>query len=158
MAHIHRVNIVTEREEVKQQKLTDVFIKKVKSMIPLSSKRSDDRYILARRISLWFAKDLLPFSLVQCKGFSDFWNSLHPHASLPALPSPQTISISALDDMYECMHAELIRVLNQTGGRQYKCDQSFCVYFNRIIFMQASNTLFVIFFCSHSVSAWCHDI
>lgn len=126
MSHIHSVNIVTEREELKQQKLTDVFIKKV---TPLNNKPNDDRYILARRISLWFSRDLLPFSLVQGEGFNDFWSGLQPRVILPALPSPQTISIAALDDMYECMHSELIRVLNQSGGRQQKSDHSFCVYF-----------------------------
>lgn len=122
MSHVHRINIVTEREELKQQKLTDVFFKKVKQS---NSKPSDDRYILARRLSLWYSRDLLPFSLVQSEGFNDFWKWLQPRASLPALPTPQTISIAALDDMYHCMHAELIRVLSQCGGKQQKLIHSF---------------------------------
>lgn len=111
--HTHRISITTERDQLKQQKLTDVFIKKEKSVIPVNSNRNDDRYILARRLSLWFSKDLLPFALVEYKGFKDFWNSLH--VDMP-LPSPQTLSISALDDMYECMHKELIRILSNCGG------------------------------------------
>lgn len=113
MSHTHRVNIVTEREELKQQKLTDIFISKSKVALPENSTQKDDRFILARRLSLWLSKDLLPFSLVENKGFTDFWTSLH----LPeSLPKRQTVSIGALDDMYSCIKTELIRILGKCPG------------------------------------------
>lgn len=114
MSHTHRINIDSDREELKQQKLTDVFISKSKSIMPLSP-RQDERFILARRLSLWYTRDLLPFSLVENKGFNDFWNSLH--LSIP-LPSRKTIAVSAIDDMYDCMKKELIRVVSADGGRK----------------------------------------
>lgn len=115
MSHTHRVNIATEREELKQKKLTDVFIRKSVSPGSNNNNRNDDRYILARRLTVWISRDLLPYSLIENKGFKDFWNSLH--LDMP-LPSPQTISIGALDDMYTCMHKELIRILGNIGGEQ----------------------------------------
>lgn len=112
MSHTHRINIATDREELKQRKLTDVFISKSPAAVPVSK---DERFILARRLSLWFARDLLPFSTVEYKGFIDFWNSLH--VGIP-LPSRHTISISALDDMFTCMKKELINVIRTNGGKQ----------------------------------------
>lgn len=114
MSHTHRINIASDREELKQQKLTDMFISKTKSIMPAGT-HHDERFILARRLSLWIARDLLPFSLVENKGFSDFWNSLH--LSIP-LPSRKTIAVSAVDDMYDCMKNELIRAVSSNGGKE----------------------------------------
>lgn len=114
MFNAHRMNIATERDELKQQRLTDVFISKSKSS-PENENRKDKHYILGRRLILWLSKDLLPFSLVEYKGFQDFWSSLHLDTKLP---SRQTISIGALDDMYLCIKNELIKVLGSSGGRQ----------------------------------------
>lgn len=105
----------TEREELKQKKLTYVFIRKSVSPGGSTNNRTDEKYILARRLAVWISRDLLPYSLVQNIGFKDFWNSLH--LNMP-LPSPQTISIGALDDMYSCMHKELIRILGTIGGEK----------------------------------------
>lgn len=56
--------------------------------------------MLARRLSLWYSRDLLPFSMVEYQGFIDFWNAIG--VGIPR----QTISIGALDDMYNvhCTH------------------------------------------------------
>lgn len=111
MFHQHRVNISSDREDLKQQKLTDVFISNPKSKMPVNSQ--DERFLLARRLSLWFAKDLMPFSMVEYKGFKDFYCALN--VGIP-LPSRHTISISALDDMYACMKKELISIISTCGG------------------------------------------
>lgn len=66
-------------------------------------------FILASRLIIWFARDLLPLSMVEYKGFNDFWSSLH--MSIP-LPSRPTISIAALDDMYDVMKKELIGTIS----------------------------------------------
>lgn len=111
MSHAHRINVASEHEELKQQKLTDVFLSKSKSTIPGNSK--DERFMLARRICLWFSRDLMPFSMVEYKGFKDFWNS--SNIGIP-LPSRHTISIASLDDMYTCMKKELISIISTSGG------------------------------------------
>lgn len=109
--NIHKIDITTDREELKQQKLTDVFISRSKSKSPLNSR--DERFMLARRIALWYSRDLLPLSTVENKGFNDFWNSLN--IGIP-LPSRHTISVGALDDMYACMKKELIGIISRSKG------------------------------------------
>lgn len=118
MQNIHKINITTEREELKQQKLTDVFLSRTKSKMPVNSR--DERFMLARRLVLWFSKDLLPNSMVEKKGFIDFWNA---HNNGMPLPSRQTISIGALDDMYACMKKELIATISTNeGNMKRKCN------------------------------------
>lgn len=114
MSNQHRINVSTERTAVKQQKLTDIFLSNG-NRVPASKKPSDERFVLARRLILWFARDLVPLSMVDYKGFNDFWNSLH--LSIP-LPSRPTIAIAALDDMYDIMKKELISNLCTNGGKQ----------------------------------------
>lgn len=133
MAHTHRINIASEREELKQQKLTDVFISKTKSSITVNDHQQDERFILARRLSLWYSRDLLPFSTVANKGFSDFWRSLHINTPLP---TRQTISIAALDDRYECMKKELLSILSTGGGKMnfFCCDFFVPIFIYKILF------------------------
>lgn len=69
--------------------------------------------MLARRLSLWYSRDLMPFSMVEYKGFTDFWKSLN--IGIP-LPSRQSISIGALDDMFVCMKKELISIISTNAG------------------------------------------
>lgn len=115
LLHTHRINITTEHDELKQKRLTDIFISKKNIPIPENKNRNDERYILGRRLSLWLCKDLLPFSIVEYKGFQDFWSSLHVNISLP---TRQTITIAALDDMYLCVKNELINTLGNSGGKR----------------------------------------
>lgn len=115
MSHTHRINIASDRTDAKQQKLSEIFLSKSNSIVPVKSQRQDDRFLLARRMALWFSRDLLPFSLAGNKGFGDFWDSLH--VGIP-LPSRQTISIAALDDMYDCMKTELKSILSTAGGKE----------------------------------------
>lgn len=109
--HTHRIKISTVRNELKQQKLTDIFIsnsnRKQKSSMP-----SDERFILARWLILWIAKDLLPLPMVEYRGFNDFWVS--HHLSIP-LPSRPTVAIAALDDMYDCLS---INKICTNGGKK----------------------------------------
>lgn len=111
MAHAHSINITSDHEDLKQKKLTDVFLSTSKSTMPANSK--DERFMLARRLSLWYSRDLLPFSMVEYKGFNDFWKALNVGISLP---SRHTISIGALDDMYTCMKKELKAIISSSGG------------------------------------------
>lgn len=113
MSSVHRINVTSERNEQKQQKLTDIFISSG-SKVQNSTKPSDERFILARRLILWFAKDLLPLSMVDYKGFNDFWCALHTSIPLPTRP---TIAIAALDDMYDVMKKKLISKISTNGGK-----------------------------------------
>lgn len=113
MDHIHGIKISTERNEMNQQRLTDMFISKSRSTMPAKNNSRDERFMLARRLSLWFSRDLLPFSIVEYKGFTDFWNGLGVDI---ALPTRQTVSIGALDDMYACMKKELISIISTSAG------------------------------------------
>lgn len=116
LLHEHGIKINTEREELKQKKLTDIFIcadgKKTPPNKPIDSKK-DERFILGRRMALWLSKDLLPYKTVENRGFRDLWASLDIDVDLP---SRQTVSVSALDDMYACMKKELISKLKNSGG------------------------------------------
>lgn len=141
MSHTHRISIASDREALKQQKLTDVFISRSKSLSPVSSHRHDERFLLARRLSLWYSRDLLSFSLVDNIGFNDFWNSLH--INIP-LPSRSTIAIGALDDMYECIKNELKSMISTNGGIineksfhyfQFKVENSPCIFFTLQIYI-----------------------
>lgn len=112
ISHIHRIDISSERNDLKQQKLTDIFISKRNEM-EKSKTPSDEKFILARRLIVWFARDLLPLSMVEYEGLNDFWHSLHIGIPLPSRP---TVSISALDDMYACMKKELINRISTNEG------------------------------------------
>lgn len=113
MSHAHQINVTSDREELKQQKLTDVFMSKKTTVSPVSSQRYDQRFILARRIILWLCKDLLPLSMVDYVGFNDFYSALH--VGIP-LPSRQIISIGALDDLFALMKKELHSIISTSEG------------------------------------------
>lgn len=114
MKNVHRTTVSTEKEATKQAKFTDIFIKPIEGAPP-KSKLYDEKFILARRIALWHCRDLLPYSCVENIGFKDFWKSLPLHTKLE-LPTRQTVSISALDDMYGCLKTELIEHLKNIRG------------------------------------------
>lgn len=110
MLHTHRIEVKTEKEEVKQKKLTDIFFssngdKTTSHSSTKTTHSQSERFILGRRIVLWLCKDLLPFKSIENKGFMDFWTSLQFDMTLP---TRQTVSISALDDVYKCLKNELI--------------------------------------------------
>lgn len=116
MLHVHGTKITTEREDTKQRKLTDVFITeggKKNTINQSSNQNADEKFILGRRLALWLCKDLVPFKAVENKGFKDLWASLHVGLDLP---SRKTISVSAIDDMHDCMKAELKRRLSNSDG------------------------------------------
>lgn len=114
--HEHGIQVNTEREEVKQRKLTDIFMSangKKSTINQSSGQKNDERFILGRRVTLWLCKDLLPFKSIENRGFRDLWKSLNLDIDLP---SRQTVSVSALDDMYSCMKKELIALLKNSAG------------------------------------------
>lgn len=107
MLHAHRIEVKTDREDNKQKKLTDIFLVSngKKTALVSSANSKDERFILGRRLVLWLCKDLLPFKCIENKGFQDFWTSFGFDVTLP---TRQTVSISALDDMYKCLKNELL--------------------------------------------------
>lgn len=104
----------THRDDDKQKKLTDIFLKDAKP--PSSSTMSkavDEKFILARRLVIWFCRDLLPFSTVENEGFRDFYKSFNSDVKLPTRPN---VSNSALDDIYKVLKQGLILNLKSSAG------------------------------------------
>lgn len=108
----HRVNISTERTEEKQRKLTELFIEKKKNV----TAKVDEKFVFTRRLLVWLCRDLLPFQLVEKTGFIDFFNSMNRKKT--DIPTRQTISNMALDDMYKCLKTKLIGHLKETQGNR----------------------------------------
>lgn len=119
LANVHKINVRTHREEVKQKKLTDIFFTKENEKPTSSSssstlaKATDEKFVLARRLIIWFCRDLLPFSTVENKGFRDFYSSLKFHVPLPTRPN---VSNNALDDIYNVLKDRLIMDLKISAG------------------------------------------
>lgn len=100
--------------ESNQRKLTDIFLGTAKKRKSNEDEtRTHLQYIFNRQITLWICRDLLPFSTVTKDGFIDFWNSTS-HAPNLLLPCRATISVSALDDLYDCFKKKLINILTTT--------------------------------------------
>lgn len=78
--------------------------------------KKDAHFFLNRKIALWCCRDLRPFSIVEDTGFNDFWNFLKRPEKLPVR---KTISVSALDDAYECMLNRLIDELKNCPNTGY---------------------------------------
>lgn len=113
---MHKVNVKTHREEVKQQKLTDIFLTKKNDKSSTLAGAKDEKFVLARRLIVWFCRDLLPFSTVENDGFKDFWNSLNFNNT--KLPTRPNVSNNALDDMYKVLKERLIMNLKSSAGNQ----------------------------------------
>lgn len=113
LANVHKINIKTHREESKQKKLTDIFLKDENEKSSTVTKATDAKFILARRIIVWFCRDLLPFSTVENEGFRDFWTSLKFGTSLPSRPN---VSTNALDDIHNVLKERLILDLKRSAG------------------------------------------
>lgn len=116
LANVHKVNVKTHREEVKQQKLTDIFLTKKNDKSSTLAGAKDEKFVLARRLIVWFCRDLLPFSTVENDGFKDFWNSLNFNNT--QLPTRPNVSNNALDDMYKVLKERLIMNLKSSAGNQ----------------------------------------
>lgn len=130
MLQIHRIEVKTDREELKQKKMTDIFFSTKEgtpassSSSSSSSKSADDQFILNRRISLWLCKDLLSFKTIENRGFKDFWASLGFGFKLP---TRTTVSVSGLDDIYKCLKSELIIKLSDKNIGL--CNNNISTYF-----------------------------
>jgi hypothetical protein len=115
MGNEHRIKVTSERIELKQKKITETFIQTEETKDKL---KTDDKFILARRLVLWYCRDLIPFSSVEKQGFLDFWRVTRGFGIKEnELPTRQTISILALDDMYTCLKKHLITDLSHTPGK-----------------------------------------
>lgn len=110
---MHKINVKTHREEIKQKKLTDIFLTEENEKSPTLEKATDKKFVLARRLIIWFCRDLMPFSTVENNGFSDFWKSLQFDIKLP---TRQNVSNNALDDMYTVLKDRLIVDLKTSAG------------------------------------------
>lgn len=117
LSHEHRINISTERNEIKQRKLTDLFIEKKNNTKAATT--IDEKFVFTRRILVWLCRDLLPFQLVEKTGFVDFFNSMNRKKA--DIPTRQTLSNMALDDMYKCLKSKLLSHLKDTQGNIYLC-------------------------------------
>lgn len=111
--NVHKINIKTHREETKQRKLTDIFLTNENEKSSTMTKTTDEKFILARRLIVWFCRDLMPFSSVENEGFRDFWSSLKRDTSLPTRAN---VSTNALDDIYKVLRERLILDLKSSGG------------------------------------------
>lgn len=129
MANVHRINVKTQREELKQKRLTDMFLVKEKEKPLKMTGATDDKFILARRLIIWFCRDLIPLSSVENEGFKDFWHSVDSNTKLP---TRQNISNNALDDVYKVAKEELIMRLKNSPGNQLHSFVIFslCLYFH----------------------------
>lgn len=80
----------------------------------VSTKKStkQSQFELARRMVLWFCRDLAPFSLTESVGFTDFWKSQNMKETLPSLSN---LSITALNDVYGMMKGLLAKKLSATS-------------------------------------------
>lgn len=105
LSNKHKIELLTTKSIDKHQRtLTDVFCSVVKKKV----NPKDEQQILARRIVLWFCRDLLPYLAVAGVGFQDFWKSLNIKTKLP---DESTLRRGALDDMYLCLKRQLIEKL-----------------------------------------------
>ncbi|XP_031639538.1 zinc finger BED domain-containing protein DAYSLEEPER-like [Contarinia nasturtii] len=109
LAHEHRVQVSSDRIEVKQRKLSEVFTQKKKEV---TKGQLGEKFIFARRLLVWFCRDLLPFNVVSKPGFLDFFKSLNRKGD--DIPSRTTISNMALDDMFSILKKKLISNLKET--------------------------------------------
>lgn len=97
--------------ETNQRKLTEIFFGTAKKRKSNEDEtRAHLQYIFNRQLTLWICRDLLPFNTVTKDGFIDFWNSTNHRPNLP-LPCRATISVSALNDLYECTKRKLVNIL-----------------------------------------------
>lgn len=98
-------------KENNQQKLTDLFFKSTKKRKPNDDElKSHLQFIFNRQIVLWLCRDLLPFCTTTKDGFKDFWASSN-HSPNLLLPCRATISVSALDDLYDCFKLQFVKIL-----------------------------------------------
>ena len=59
---------------------------------------------LNRRLVIWFCMDLIPFDAVQKDGMKGFFDRILPSLNLP---TPVTLSSSALDDVYMSLRSQV---------------------------------------------------
>lgn len=105
----HKIVSKSDKFNNKQRKLTDIFLNENSNVV--QPPKQNDKFILARRLILWFCRDLLPFTLVDSRGFADFWKYMLKDIELP---SKTTLAVSALDDIYICMKNRLTENLKES--------------------------------------------
>ncbi|CAG9792672.1 unnamed protein product [Diatraea saccharalis] len=65
--------------------------------------KNKDSWLLARDMALWFCKSLMPFDSVSDEGMNDFFQKYDIISCKEDMPSRDTVSRTALDDVYESM-------------------------------------------------------
>lgn len=111
-AHLleHDVDLKTAVKDKNQRKLTEVFFGPPAKRHKVNN-NNETQHTLNRQFALWICCDLLPFGIVEKRGFRDFWNATKGDAL--ELPSRTTVAVGALDDTYICFKNRLIQVLSQ---------------------------------------------
>lgn len=108
LANVHNIFIASASKVENQNKLTEMFFGPPAKRQRVDSE-SQSMHSMNRRMALWLCCDLLPFSIVEKRGFNDFWNECQ--FTRNKIPSRTTVSGSALDETYLCFKTRLIQVL-----------------------------------------------
>lgn len=114
LEYVHKKTVSNATKEANQRKLTDIFFNATKKRKSNEEEcRSLLQYSFNRRVALWMCRDLLPFNTVTKDGFKDFWNSTNDSPN-ETLPCRATVSVSALDDLYDIYRKKFLEVLSAT--------------------------------------------
>lgn len=115
---VHKTVVPTSTSIQNQRKISDAFFPDPKKRKE-NNDRDNSQFMFARRLSIWFCRDLLPYNTVNSEGFEDFWQSMRATIckELPSLPSRTTISVNALDDVYMSDQWEIKTAVLETSAR-----------------------------------------
>lgn len=111
----HKLDVEKVNESKCQQKLTDLFEKAPKEI----TKKTDRKFLLAREIALMVCLDLLPFSIVNGRGFRQLCLNRGIIVNEEEMPAPETISYAALDDVFHFTTCKLTNVLEKRSFHLY---------------------------------------
>lgn len=106
----HHLNIELDKPK-KNRKIDEIFKRDPKRSKP--NPNTNDQYIHAREIVLWFCTDLIPFYAVEGEGFKHYCMQ----HGISNLPSRTTLSYTALEDVCRQVKAEILVKTSDIPGR-----------------------------------------
>lgn len=111
----------TTASEKTQMKLTPCGILSKPVTAPNSQNKTKlpPKYILARQLALFLARDNLPFNTVANTGFRDFCISRNIIPDSESMPSSKNIAGSALSDVYFGIKTKVVEKLKILENRSY---------------------------------------
>ncbi len=115
--HLRSNHGIKEEDEKKTKKILEYFSKYDTNSASFGSAITSHEF--NRDLLLWFCRDLLPFEMVSKAGMIDFFNK---NVAGFELPTPQTLSTTALDDVYNAVRDRVIEVMHDV--------KSVCVMFD----------------------------